>query len=62
MLANIVCWGLALGLMFCRNGGISGDNEKMFFAMGFIFLGILSKLVDYYGRMHVSRTKEEEKK
>lgn len=52
MLANIACWIIALGLMFSRHNGEDDLYLKLLFAMGFIFLGILSKAVDYYREVH----------
>ena len=52
MLGNVVCWGIAIGLMFSRAEGITSDYRKILIAMGFIFLGILSKAVDVYRDTH----------
>ena len=52
MLANIVCWVIALGLVLSESNGIAEMCTKMWFAMGFIFLGILSKAVDVYHETH----------
>ena len=52
MLGNVVCWGIAIGLMFSRTEGITNDYRKILIAMGFIFLGILSKAVDVYRDTH----------
>ena len=60
MLANVVCWGIAMGLLFCEKGGLSGNNEKMLFAMGFILLGTISKAVDVYRETHTVELNVEE--
>lgn len=52
MLGNVVCWGIALSFMFSKSEGITSDRFKILFAMGFIFLGILSKAVDVYRYTH----------
>ena len=60
MLANVVCWGLALGLMFSEKGGLSGDDDKLLFAMGFILLGTISKAVEVYRVTHTVELNVEE--
>lgn len=52
MLGNITCWCIALGIIFSKSGGVGDVYAKMLLAMGFIFLGILSKAVDVYHETH----------
>lgn len=54
MLANIICWILALALIFSNPTATFDFTTKLLFAMGFIFLGILSKAVDTYRMTHTS--------
>ena len=64
MLANITCWVIALGLILSKTSSESEMYTKLLFAMGFIFLGILSKAVDYYREIRsgaVSKKKNEKK-
>lgn len=39
MLEEVVCWGIALGLMFSKIEGFTTDHTRIIFAMGFIILG-----------------------
>lgn len=55
MVANMICWVIALGLILSKSINTSILFTKLGFAMGFIFLGILSKAVDVY---HVTHKKE----
>lgn len=52
MFGNIVCWIIALSLILSKSMGTDALYIKLLFAMGFIFLGILSKAVDYYREIH----------
>lgn len=52
MIGNITCWVIALGLIFSKSMGTDALYIKLLFAMGFIFLGILSKAVDTYYETH----------
>lgn len=54
MIANITCWIIALGLIFSKSIGNDELYIKLLFAMGFIFLGTISKAVDYYREIHTS--------
>jgi hypothetical protein len=53
MLANITCWIIALGIMLSGFNGKQDLYYKTLLAMGFIFLGILSKAVDVYRETHI---------
>lgn len=55
MIANMICWVIALGLILSKSINASVLFIKLGFAMGFILLGILSKAVDVY---HVTHIKE----
>lgn len=52
MLGNIACWAIAIGIMLSDNTGAEDLYTKTLLAMGFIFLGILSKAVDVYRMTH----------
>jgi hypothetical protein len=54
MLGNIVCWVIALALILSKASLIDDFYTRLLFAMGFIFLGILSKTADYYGTRKTS--------
>ena len=60
MLGNMVCWVIALALILAKSNAAIDFKTKLVFAMGFIFLGILSKAVDVYHATHkIDDTKEE---
>lgn len=48
MLANLTCWVIAFGIMLSKSISREDLYIKMLLAMGFIFLGILSKAVEAY--------------
>ena len=52
MLGNIMCWIIAFGLLLSESIDRRDMFIKLLFAMGFIFLGILSKAVDTYREVH----------
>ena len=52
MLGNVICWAFALGTIFSKSNSTEDIYAKMVLAMGFIFLGILSKAVDVYRDIH----------
>ena len=52
MLGNLVCWVIAIGIMLSGSNGDEDLYTKTLLAMGFIFLGILSKAVDTYRETH----------
>ena len=52
MLEELVCWGIALGLMFSKVEGFTSDYTRIAFAMGFIILGSIYKAIDVYRTMH----------
>lgn len=54
MLGNIICWVIALALILSNSNSPGDLYTKLLFAMGFIFLGILSKTSDYYGTRKTS--------
>lgn len=65
MLGNIICWVFAFGLVLSESVDRTDMFIKLLFAMGFIFLGILSKAVDTYREVHksvVSEKKESDEK
>lgn len=52
MLEELVCWGIALGLMFSKVEGFTSDYTRIAFAMGFIILGSIYKAIDVYRTTH----------
>lgn len=60
MIGNAMCWGLALGMLFSKSEGVTSDITKILLAMGFIFLGILSKAVSVYRDTHTIEIDVEE--
>lgn len=52
MLGNVLCWCAAIGIMLSKSADATDLYTKTLLAMGFIFLGILSKAVDYYREVH----------
>lgn len=59
MLGNIICWAIATGIMLSKTMSINDLYIRTLLAMGFIFLGILSKAVDVYRETHVIELDEE---
>ena len=59
MLGNIACWAIAFGIMLSKSVSVEDLYIKTLLAMGFIFLGILSKAVDVYRETHVIEIDEE---
>lgn len=55
MLGNIACWIIALGLILSKSVGTGELYTKLYFAMGFILLGIISKAVDVYYEIHKNK-------
>ena len=52
MIGNVICWIVAIGIMLSKSADQSDLYTKTLLAMGFIFLGILSKAIDYYREVH----------
>lgn len=52
MLGNVVCWCVAIGIMLSKSTDQNDLYTRTLLAMGFIFLGILSKTADYYHEVH----------
>lgn len=52
MLEELVCWGIALGLMLSKIEGFTSDYTRITFAMGFIILGSIYKAIDVYRTTH----------
>lgn len=57
MLGNLACWTIALGIMLSKPMGTDDLYARTLLAMGFIFLGILSKAVDVYHDTHSNADK-----
>ena len=62
MLANITCWAIAIALIVSKTNPAFDLSTKLLFAMGFIFLGILSKAVDVYNVAHNAKIVETKNK
>lgn len=60
MLGNLICWVIALGMMLSDSMNQEDLYIKTLMAMGFIFLGILSKAVDVYKDTHTFELDVEE--
>lgn len=60
MLGNLICWVVALGMMLSDSMNREDLYIKTMLAMGFIFLGILSKAVDVYRDTHTVEVNIEE--
>lgn len=60
MLANLVCWIIALALILSDTHGARDLYIRLGFAMGFILLGTLSKAVDVYHETHKKENKRSE--
>lgn len=52
MLANLVCWVIALGMMLADSTNKEDLYIKTMLAMGFILLGTISKAIDVYKEVH----------
>lgn len=52
MLSNLICWVIALGMMLSDSMNREDLYIKTLLALGFIFLGTLSKAVDVYRDVH----------
>lgn len=55
MLANITCWVIALGMLFSESIDRRDLYIKSAIAIGFIFVGTISKAVDYYREIHIKK-------
>ena len=60
MLGNLICWVIALGMMLSESMNREDLYIKTLMAMGFIFLGVLSKAVDVYKDTHTIELDVEE--
>lgn len=52
MLSNIMCWVIAIALIFSESLNREDMYVKMLLAIGFIFVGTVSKAVDTYRVIH----------
>ena len=59
MLGNIACWAIALGIMLSESINLEDLYIRTVLAMGFIFLGNISKAIDVYRDTHVIEIDEE---
>jgi hypothetical protein len=60
MIGNLICWIIAIGMMLSKTNGTEDLYTRTALAMGFIFLGILSKAVDVYHAVHKRDDKKSE--
>lgn len=60
MIGNLACWVIALGMMLSKSVSREDLYIKTLLAMGFIFLGVLSKAVDVYKDTHTIELDVEE--
>ena len=60
MLANLTCWVIALGIMLSDSVNREDLYIRTLLAMGFIFLGTLSKAVDVYRDTHKNNVSASE--
>ena len=52
MIGNIICWVIAIGIMLSKTASIEDLYIRTLLALGFIFVGVLSKAVDTYRYVH----------
>jgi hypothetical protein len=52
MIGNILCWVIALALILSDTVVAAQLYTKVLLALGFIFVGVLSKAVDVYHDVH----------
>ena len=52
MLANIMCWIMAFGLLFSKAIDRNDMYIKLVFALAFILVGAVCKLVDVYREVY----------
>lgn len=52
MLSNLLCWVIAFGMMLSESVSRDDLYTKTLLALGFIFVGTLSKAVDVYRDTH----------
>lgn len=62
MLGSIICWGIALGILFTTSTGATDIYIRCAISMGFILLGIFSRAVSVYYETHKKESKENENK
>lgn len=52
MLSNLLCWVIAFGMILSESVSREDLYNKTLLALGFIFVGTLSKAVDVYRDTH----------
>ena len=57
MIGNIICWIVALGIMLSKSTTTQDLYIRTLLALGFIFVGVLSKAVDTYRYVHEKTNK-----
>lgn len=58
MLGSLICWGMALAILFTSAGDSANIYMRCLVAMGFIFLGIFSRAVSVYYETHKHENNE----
>ena len=57
MLGNVICWIIAIGIMLSKATTAEDLYIRTLLALGFIFVGVLSKAVDTYRYAHEHKNK-----
>ena len=57
MLGNVICWCIAIGIMLSKSTSVNDLYTRTLLALGFIFVGVLSKAVDTYRAVHENKNK-----
>jgi hypothetical protein len=52
VLGDAVCWALAIVLLFSSSEGSISDMVRWVLALGFIFVGTISRFVSVYRDVH----------
>ena len=57
MIGNLICWCIAIGIMLSKSTTPEDLYIRTLLALGFIFVGALSKAVDTYRYIHENKNK-----
>lgn len=61
MLANLLCWIMAIGLFLSRFSDRNEMYMKLVFMLGFIMVGAVCKFVDVYREVNKTADNKEKK-
>ena len=61
MLGTLTCWVLALAMIFSDHTSVFGLQEKLLYAMGFIFLAVINNAVNVYYETHIDKNEKDSK-